>query len=234
MHRTSEERAVMASSAFREFQSASWRFGWVLAGCLAAGAADAGVYAGYMENGEDNRIAYAGAMFALGGTFYELFAARLEYRYVDGGDVFAEQYIVTPAIGLRWEDGWSIGGSIGPSFISREEEGARIEDNDSIGLTIKASMRSAPGSLTRELLVSFTTIERLLWSRARIGRAVSSHFSFGGELVGMSGEQADSYGAGLVLDVAGSPGRLGLVIGYERSTNRENTPYGGIELSAFF
>lgn len=211
------------------------RFVWVLAGCLAAGAADAGVYAGYQENEEEDRIAFAGMVLVRDSRFYELFAARLKYRYDSGGEVRADQFIVTPSVGLRWEDGWSISGSVGPSFVSREEEGARAEDNDSIGLTFKASVVSAPGPLTHELLASFTTIDRVLWSRARIRRAVwSPHFSIGGELVGMSAEQADSYGAGLLFDLTGGPGRLGIVIGYGRSTNRENSSYGGIELSAFF
>lgn len=236
MHPTSRERAVPASSAPHRAHGGVRRCAWVLAGCCAAAAmpADAGVYAGAQENGEDNRIVYAGAQFTRGERFYELFAARLEYRYVDGGEVRAEQRIVTPAIGLRWQDGWGATAAIGPTFVSREEEGARNEDNDSVGLTIKGSVYSAPGPITRELLASFTTIDRILWGRARILRAAGSHFSFGAELVGMGGEQAHSYGAGLVLGVAGRLGRLGLALGYERSTNREHTPYGGIELSAFF
>lgn len=234
MDPNSEKRAVTPSDVSRKLRVGSTGCSWLLLGCLAAGAADAGVYAGFQGNGEHNRIAYAGAVAMRGGAFYELFAARLEYRYDDGGTVFAEQYIVTPAVGMRWEDGWSIGLALGPSFVAREEEGTRTEDNDSIGLTLKASMLSAPGPLTHEVLTSYTTLDKVLWGRARIRRAVSSQLSLGGELIGMSAEQADSYGAGLVVEFARSPGRMGIVIGYERSTNREHTPYGGIELSAFF
>src|SRR5690606_3292433 len=140
-----EKRAVTASFLSRGLRAGSRGFGWALLGCLAAGAADAGVYAGYRENGEDNSIAFAGAMVTRGGAFYEVFLARLEYRYEDaGGEVLAEQHIVTPAIGMRWGDRWTIAAALGPSFVSREEEGARSEDNDSIGLTIKASAHSAP------------------------------------------------------------------------------------------
>ena len=237
MHPTPEEQGIPVPSALH--RTPSRRFACVLAGCCATAlvpmSADAGVYAGMQQNGEDNRIVYAGALLVRGERFYELFAARLEYRYMDGGgEVRAEQRIVTPAIGLRWQDGWAATAAIGPSFISREEEGARTEDNDSIGLTIKGSLLSAPGPLSGEVLASFTTIDQILWGRARILRAASSQFVFGGEFIGMRGDQAHSYGAGLVLGISGRPGRLGFVLGYERSTNREQTPYGGIELSAFF
>lgn len=238
MHSKSEDCGVPACSAPHGATHHARRCRWLMAGCccsaLIAVPAHAGVYAGAQENGEDNRIVYAGAQVIRGERFYELFAAQLEYRYVDGGEVRAEQRIVTPAVGLRWQDGWGLTAAIGPTFVSREEEGARTEDNDSVGLTIKGSVFSAPGPLTRELLASFTTIDRILWGRARILRTVASHFSFGAEFVGMSGEQAHSYGAGLVLGISGRPGRLGFAFGYERSTNREHTPYAGIELSAFF
>jgi hypothetical protein len=234
MHPASKMRTLTVRGT-RAPRSGPIRFGWLLAGCLTVGTANAGFYAGYQENEEENRIAFAGMMLVGESRFYELFAARLEYRYDNGGEVRADQFIFTPSVGLRWEDGWSISGSVGPSFVSREEEGARTEDNDSIGLTFKASVVSAPGPFTHELLASFTTIDRVLWSRARIRRALwSHHFTIGGEIVGMSAEQANSYGAGLLFDLSGGPGRLGIVVGYERSTNRENAAYGGIELSAFF
>lgn len=238
MYPTPEEQGMPVLPPLYRTPSGLGRFICLFAGCCAAAivpaSADAGVYAGMQENGEDNRIVYAGALLVRGETFYELFAARLEYRYVDGGEVRAKQRIVTPAIGLRWQDGWAATAAIGPSFISREETGARTEDNDSIGLTIKGSLLSAPGPLSGEVLASFTTIDQILWGRARILRAASSQLVFGGEVIGMRGDQAHSYGAGLVFAISGRPGRLGLVLGYERSTNREQTPYGGIELSAFF
>ena len=203
--------------------------------CLAVPGAHAGVFGGYQANGEDNRFAFAGYQHVRNRMVYELFAAHLEYTYLDGGgEVSAEQRIITPTIGWRWQDTWSVTAMIGPTFVAKEEEGARTTDSDNIGGTVKLGVSQWQPELSKEVLASYTTLDRLLWGRARIGRALNERFSLGGEAVGMSGENADSYGAGLLFDVRGGVGRLGFNVGYERSTNGENTVYGGVEVSAFF
>lgn len=181
-------------------------------------------------------MAYAGLQGGMGaGLFYELFAARLSYRYAEGGgEVRATQEMLTPMMGIRWGRRWHAAAAVGPGAVRREETGARQRKNERIGLTIKGSVSASPGAMRIQLLGSFASLERMSWGRARVLRATSPHVAFGGEAIGLRGDQARSHGAGLVLVVRGGPGSVGVAFGYERSTNRKDTSYGGIELSALF
>ena len=98
-----------------------------------------------------------------------------------------------------------------------------------MGGTLKFSLYSTDPGLRKELLASYSTTDQFTWTRARIKQAIKNNVSIGGELILMGNEDAQSAGGGVLLEWIGKSGGVAIKVGYKKSTNDENTPYGGAE-----
>jgi len=191
------------------------------------------MYTGFEADNEGGRTSFLG--FQTGErVVYDLFLADLDYRYIDNGStVSVNQKTITPVLGIRRYGRWSKTFLIGPTFLLKEQDkGGTPSRTRQVGGTVKFSLYSTNLGLSKELLASFSTNDQFTWTRARIKHAISNKVSIGGELILMGNEDAQSAGGGVLLEWSGKPGGAAIKIGYKKSTNEENTAYGGME--AFF
>ncbi len=205
--------------------------------CALAPGAQAGFYGGYESDGEGGRIAFLGMQGGDDLVVYEVFLADLDYRYINQGfTVSANQKIVAPLVGLRRDGDWRASVMVGPSFIDKTERSAlrpKRESEKAGGLAKLAVQSTTPG-LETELLASYATIDHFLWSRLRFRHWLSGAVSVGSDVFWMGGDDANSYGAGVLFGVRGSLGSLVLKYGYQKAANDRDTQYGGVEAGILF
>jgi hypothetical protein len=204
--------------------------------CALAQDAHAGFYGGYESDGEGGGIAYLG-MQGGGEVVYEVFLADLDYRYIDrGSTVSANQKIVAPAAGLRWNGDWRTTVMIGPSFVDKTERSALRprRESEKVGGLAKLAVNSTAPGIETELLASYATIDHFLWSRVRLRHWLNGALAAGGDVFWMGGDDADSYGAGLLLGLRGRLGSVTVKYGYQRASNDRDTQYAGVEAAILF
>jgi len=198
--------------------------------CLLAENACAVVYTGFETDNEGGRTSFIG--FQTGKQIvYDLFLSDLDYRYIDNGaTVDVNQKTVTPVLGIRRYGRWSKTFLIGPTFLLKDEDkGGTPLRTRQVGGTLKFSLYSTDPGVRKELLASYSTNDQFTWARARIKQAINNNVSIGGELLLMGNDDAQSAGAGVLLEWDGRSGGVAIKVGYKKSTNDENTPYGGAE-----
>lgn len=210
----------------------SRRFAVLIAcSCLMANVAHAtGTYAGFDSDNEGGRMSFLGIQ---GGNrlTYELFAGNLDYQYLDSGaTVKVNQQIITPTVGLSTSGPWILSAAAGPTFnIKEKDNGSSKVKNTGSGAVVKIGLASYQHEITRELLGSYSTIDKFIWTRARIKQRLIGAFSLGGELFWMGNNDADSAGAGMLFDLSGKRGNVTFKVGYKRSTNDKPALYGGLD-----
>lgn len=197
---------------------------------LMAGDAHAGAYTGFDSDNEGSRLYFLGIQ---GGDrlIYELFLGDLDYEYLDGGStVKVNQQIITPTIGMRWSGRWSFSLSAGPSVTIKTKNSVTGKvDTTNSGGVVKFSLASYQPGISRELLGSYSTDDKFLWTRARLKKRVIGNFSLGGEIFWMGNQDADSNGVGALFGLSGKRGNVTLKLGFKNSTNNKQTVYGGLD-----
>lgn len=210
--------------------------------CVLAPGAQAGFYGGYESNDEGGRISFLGMQGSSdiqggAGIVYEVFLADLDYRYLDQGiTVSANQKIIAPVVGLRRDGDWQTAVTVGPVFIDKTERRPLQpkDESDKLGGMIKLAVNSTVPGVDTELLASYTTIDHFLWSRARFRHWLSGGIAAGADVFWMGGDDANSYGAGVLIGLRGRLGSLVLKYGYQKAANDRDTQYSGVEAAILF
>lgn len=190
----------------------------------------AGVYTGIESDTENTRLVFIGGQTS-GDLYLSVFAADLEYEYIDRSELAeVDTKILNIGLGFQLGSGHHFSLMLGPSYNDKTEQRLMLETNDeSMGGFLQFGANTTIEKNRYEFLISYSSLDSFIWSRAQYKRYFNNTFSTGTEIFWMGNADGDSWGAGLLFGYSGTFANAGLKAGYKHSTNDEAGSYAGLE-----
>lgn len=190
----------------------------------------AGSFTGLETDKDNSKITFIGGQTD-GQLFYHFFAGQLQYEYTDSNQlVKADTDMLTVAVGYRLGDQQNYAIALGATYNEKTETSNAVQTTEEkTGGFVQFSAASYTAISNSELIASYSSIDRFIWSRARYKYKLTSGFEPGAEIFWMGNNDADSYGVGLLMGMDSKVINVGIKVGYKQTTNNNQSVYSGIE-----
>lgn len=207
-----------------------WLFSTFLASTLFCSVSAAGNFTGVETDKDNSKIVFIGGQTDEQ-LFLHYFAGQLQYEYTDSNQlVKSDTNMLTLAVGYKLGEQQNYAIAVGPTYNKKTETINAVQTTENkTGVFIQFSAASYAAISSSELIASYSTIDRFIWSRARYKYKLASGFEPGVEVFWMGNEDADSYGAGLLMGMNRKVFNVGFKLGYKQTTNNNKSVYSGIE-----
>lgn len=206
------------------------------------------IFTGFQMDNHSQYYAYMGVRTPIPPTmassnlqpFVQFMGAGLGYSFKDGNiQRDAEVQFATPALGLKYtRRTWSLLGFAGPQFRWKQQDlssGGRSRDHD-IGFQVQGEAFYWYKQGMVHTIVSYTNLDRLIWSRVRATRLVYKpdqnccSVYLGWDIAGMGNKDFYALQTGPILQVPINWFYLTFKGGYQYSQTFQNGGYGGFEV----
>lgn len=204
------------------------------------------VFTGFQIDSHSQYYAYTGVRAPITSgeqplqPFVQFMGSGLGYSFKDNGITRnAEVQFATPALGLKYVQGpWSFIGFVGPQVRWKQQDlpGNRRSNENDVGFQVQGEAFQWQEQGTAHLIVSYTNLDGLVWSRLRVTRLVYQNeerccsMYFGWDIAGMGNKDFYAVQTGPLVQVPISVFYLTAKGGYQYSQTFQNGGYGGLEL----